>query len=524
MKSAFAQRQIPTLLGLGVLIAALVGGIVLIGTGGGVFAPRATAQTTPKNLKMTNIKDTSFTVSFITDDSTTAFVKYGKSATELKTQASDDRDQLSGTVGQYTTHYITLRDLDADTQYYFTVGTASVAKFDSNGTPFTLKTAKRGGNPTSAKTAYGTVNSPTGSPADGAMVYMNIDGVSELSALVKGSGSWAIPLSNARTTDLSSYASLQATDGVSLFVQGTKVSETATQQTTIAGTQPVPTLTLTTSASGTSDTGVQAEATSTEATATPSTTGDSLTSLAQVASPTVVASPEATTQPAAVPSPIVETQTAAQTPTTQTADTVDLTIPEKQTVTTSTPTITGKATPNTTITIEIHSETTINTEVTTDANGDFVLPLATTQGLEPGEHTIQLSYVDPATGEQKTVMRTFFVSGTTANQDSTLLALANSSPSPYGTSNPYTIPSPTPSPSLLPSPVVTLVSTTSASASPSASPRVSLPSTASALPKSGSTEITLGLIMSGLFLIGLGVWSYRYNMAQALIDSEEDSA
>ena len=120
MKSAFAQRQIPTLFGLGVLIAALVGGIALIGTGGGVFAPRATAQTSPKNLKMTNIKDTSFTVSFITDDSTSAFVKYGKSATDLTTQASDDRDQLSGTVGQYTTHYITLRDLDADTAYYFT--------------------------------------------------------------------------------------------------------------------------------------------------------------------------------------------------------------------------------------------------------------------------------------------------------------------------------------------------------------------------------------------------------------------
>jgi len=517
MKSAFAQRQIPTLLGLGVLIAALVGGIALIGTGGGVFAPRATPQTTPKNLKMTNIKDTSFTVSFMTDEATSGFVKYGKSPDALQTQASDDRDQLSGSVGQYNSHYITLRDLDPDTQYYFTVGTASVPRFDSNGTPFSLKTASRGGNPTAAKTAYGTVNAASGAPADGAIVYMNIDGVSELSALVKGSGSWAIPLSNARTTDLSGYANLQQTDLVSIFVQGTQLSETATAQVTVAETQPVPTLVLGVGSGATIDTGLQADA-SQAFSAETETTADSLTALSQTTessdsseafvSPSVEPSvsplsqenSEATASPTVVPSP-----------STQTVDTVDLSIPEQQTVDTTTPTITGKVTPNTVVYVEIHSETEITTQVTTDENGDFVLPLASTQGLEPGEHTVTLTYTDPNTGEQKQVTRTFFVSGT--------LAQANPSPSPFGTSNPFTIPSPSPSPSpeLSPSPTAT------ESATASASPRVVMPATTSAIPRSGSTEITIGLILAGLFMIGLGVWSYRYNMTQALIDSEEES-
>lgn len=521
MKSAFAQRQIPTLLGLGVLIAALVGGIALIGTGGGVFAPRATAQATPKNLKMTNIKDTSFSVSFITDEKTTAFVKYGKSADDLKTQASDDRDQLSGSVGEYSTHYITLRDLDPDTQYYFIVGTSSVPRFDSNGAPFSLKTAKRGGNPTAAKTAYGTVNSSSGSPADGAIVYMNIDGVSELSALVKGSGSWAIPLSNARTTDLAGYADLQPTDVVSIFVQGLLVSDSASVQTTVADTQPVPTLTLGVGAGAATDTGVQADASQVVSDTIPS--GNSLTALSTTETTTASASPVASPLQQVLPSPspsvAPESLTAStSSPTTQNADTVDLTIPEKQTVTTTTPTITGKATPNTLITVQIHSETEINTSVTTDANGDFVLPLSSTQGLEPGEHTITLTYTDSVTGELKSVNRTFFVSG--GDTTSTLLAQANPSPTPFGTSNPFTIPSPSPSPSpsLSPSPTATDSATTSAS------PRVVLPATTSAMPRSGSTEITIGLIMAGLFMIGLGVWSYRYNMAQALIDSEEDSA
>ena len=45
------------MLGLGVLVVALIGGLVMFGTGTGVFAPRATPQTTPKQVKITNVAD-----------------------------------------------------------------------------------------------------------------------------------------------------------------------------------------------------------------------------------------------------------------------------------------------------------------------------------------------------------------------------------------------------------------------------------------------------------------------------------
>lgn len=517
MKRAFAQRQIPTLLGLGILVAALVGGIALIGTGGGVFAPRATPQTTPKNIKITNVKDTSFTVSFLTDEATAGFVKYGKSADTLATQASDDRDQLTGSVGQFTSHYITIRELDPDTQYYFTLGTSSTPRFDNNGNPFSIKTAKRGGSPTAAKTAYGTVNTASGAPADGAIVYLSLEGVGELSALVKGSGSWAIPLSSARTTDLSSYANIQPTDQVALFVQGAQLNQTASAAIPVADTQPAPLLTLGSNAS--SNPGVQAEAvfqeTPTQPAGAPAT--DSLAALATTApSPSLAptASPD--------PSPAAESQPS---PTTQRIDTVDLSIPERQTVETSQPTITGRIAPNTVVSIEINSETKITQQLETDANGNFVLPLSNSNHqLEPGEHTITLRYTDPNTGEAKTVVRTFFVSAGgqggmggagPAESSSTLLAQANPSPTPFGSGNPFTIPSPSPSPQPSPSPVAT--------ATVAASPRVVLPATDSAIPQSGTTSVTLALILGGFFLIGLGIWTYRYNWQQALIDSDEDS-
>ena len=488
MKKKFAQRQIPTLLGLAILLLSLAGGILAIGTGGGVFAPRATPQTTPKNIKTTNIKDNGFTVSFLTDEATTGFIKYGTSPTDLKFQASDDRDQLSGNVGQFSSHYITVRELQPQTTYYYTLGTASVPKFDNNGAPFTATTAPKGGVPTAAKTAYGNVLSPSGSPGEGSIVYMTLPGVAELSALVKASGSWAIPLSNARTADLSAYATIQPSDMTSIFAQGQLLSQTTQTQVPISETQPVKTLTLG---------GGSSAATSTE----------TVSSTQSITNPS----------PTLAPSPVLDETTLAPAAA-QVADTVDLTLDGQTTVETSQPIIKGTAPPNTIITIEVHSTTQITSQVTTDANGNFILPLS--QGdtaLEPGEHTVTVSYLDPTTGQQQTQTRTFVVSGTSV--ESQLLAQATTGQnSPYGSGNPFTIPSPSPSP------IVTSTASASVSATPVATDegRVAMPATNSAVPKSGSVGTTIALIGGGLILIVSGVWSFHQARPEhAAVDDAE---
>ena len=135
------QRQIPTVLGMIILVIALGAGVLFMGDGLGVFAPRATPQTTPKNSKVTNVTDTGFTVSFLTDETTAGFIKYGTEEGSLKSQASDDRDQLSGSVGEYSLHHITVRGLQAATKYYYVMGTGSNAEFDKEGQPFEISTA-----------------------------------------------------------------------------------------------------------------------------------------------------------------------------------------------------------------------------------------------------------------------------------------------------------------------------------------------------------------------------------------------
>ena len=79
------KKQFPTLLGIGILLIALVAGIFLLSSDTSVFSPRATPESTPKKVKITNLTDTGFTISFLTDDNVAGFVKYGPEK-ELKNQ------------------------------------------------------------------------------------------------------------------------------------------------------------------------------------------------------------------------------------------------------------------------------------------------------------------------------------------------------------------------------------------------------------------------------------------------------
>lgn len=494
-KRTLFQRRIPTLIGLGVLIVALVSGMLFFGQGTGVFAPRATPQTTPKKIRITNVTDSSFTISFFTDEATSAFIKYGLAADELKSQASDDRDQLSGSIGKYSIHHITVRGLEPNTPYYYVLGTGSGAQFDNNGSSFSTKTTARGGVPPAARTIYGSVVTPAGSPAEGTVVYATIEGVGELSSLVKSSGSWAIPLSTARTTDGLAYADITDDSVITLLAQGSSASLTSQLTTTVAQAQPVATITLGESSNTTAQTTTTTTQSPNASESAFVDTGDNLENeasgsgtqsserggLSNLLTETATESAEATA------GATLNLTEVAQTPET------------KPVMTTTQPVITGTAVPNVVVTIEVNSETQINAQLTTDANGNFVLDIAKlSKELEPGEHSVTYSYVDPTTGQTVTKTQTFTVAenSTARGGTSTQIAQASTSPSPtpFGSGNPFPVGGATSS------------ATSTSSATPSS--RVTVPSTRSAVPVSGSVGTTFALVLGGLFFLIAGIWSY----------------
>lgn len=476
------KKQIPTLLGIGVLIVALVSGLLFFGEGTGVFAPRATPQTTPKNIKLTNVSDTGFTVSFLTDEATVGFVKYGTAVGQLKSQASDDRDQLTGTVNKFTLHHVTVRGLNPATTYYYALGTGSRSDYDNNGSPFTTATAARSGAPSAARTVYGSVSTAAGNPADGSVVYISIPGIGDMSSLVKNSGSWAVPLSNARTADGSQYATIQDDDSMSILVQGTSLSLTSQVNVLVSDSQPVASITLGQN-TVTVLPPVDLETEGTE----PSTTEES-TSSAETIDP----SPSAT--PTVTAGGLTELLTAAQEATSSsTAVTLDLNSQDASpTVQTTQPTIIGTAAPNVTVTITINSSHLITQNVIADANGNFVLDVAALQEtLEPGEHTVTFTYTDPTTGQEVTKTQTFFVEDNGGEQLAQAGTSGASGSEPFGSGNPFSLDDDDP-----------------ATGAATSSGRTTLPATGAAVPLSGSVGTTYALILGGLFFIIAGIWSY----------------
>lgn len=395
-------RRIPTILGLFLILIGIGVGLVAVRQGSTWFL-RAEPETIPKQVKITNITDNSFTVSWITDGQTTGFVKYG-SDKSLSFTASDDRDQISGKTGKYLTHHLTLKNLNPATSYSFKIGSGGKL-FDNNGQPYQITTAPTIQTPPPSDVAYGTVVKADGSPASGAIVYLSLANTTPQSTITKTSGSWVIPLNLARSADLTSYTTYDRDASIEeIFVQAGQ-DGTATAVATTRYDSPLPTITL----------------------------GQSF----DFRKPQAEVAPEET-PPAASKFTFEELATPS-------AEVEELTITnpdEGESVNTTKPAILGTAPAGKSLTITIESPTTQSGTVAVDEDGGW--EWSPPEDLEPGEHTITASYTDEE-GIVHSISRVFTVLAAGAGElpaiEATPSATVTPSPSPTPTATPTATPS-----------------------------------------------------------------------------------
>ncbi|MBC8422446.1 MAG: right-handed parallel beta-helix repeat-containing protein, partial [Chloroflexi bacterium] len=156
---------------------------------------------TISEVRVTNVRDTSFTVSWITDIPSDGHANYGTDPATLDQIAYDAR----GTGARDDTHYVTIADLSPSTTYYFDVVSGSTTD-DNGGAHYVVITGPTLGLPT-VDTIYGQVfKEDETTPAEGTIVYITLrdkDGngssgeAALLSALVDGDGWWSTNLGNA---------------------------------------------------------------------------------------------------------------------------------------------------------------------------------------------------------------------------------------------------------------------------------------------------------------------------------------
>ena len=458
MRNNFWDKKIPTILGM-LIITIGVGITTFLVSQSTLFKSNASLSDQPKDVRITNIADTSFTVSYATDSQVPGSLNYGKDKS-LGQSALDDRDQQSGNLANYNMHNMTVRLLSPQTQYFFTI-TSGQDSFSNNGQPFTVTTGPALTNPPDQTPMTGKIILPDGTAPSEALVYITMDGAQVISTLTKSDGSYILPLNSLRTTDNSAYYTFPADASIKILAIGNSLSSNASLS--LGQIHPVPTITL--SKNYDFKTG--------GALATASATLESFPSFESTSS-------------AKTSSPAI------------------LTPKENQSFTDQQPLFKGTGLPGENVTIVIHS-TPIQTRVTTDAQGNW--SYRPTTPLTPGNHTISITTTNSA-GILQTISQPFVVYA--AGQQTNPPA-PSVTPTP-GVSLP---PSPSPTPSLKVTPTLTPTPTatptvvpfnTAITPSPSQTQTkggIVISPTNKLLPPTGNPSIiTVGIVGTAITVIG----------------------
>lgn len=232
-------HKIPTIIGL--LLVICVVGVVIFFTEANLRSPSGASESiSPAQVKITNVSDSTFTISWVTQAKTTGTVLVSSAGKSNKIYY-DQRDS-GGKLGSYVTHMVTVRDANALTQYSMKI-LSNGRQFQDEDKPFEIKTpSSLPINTNGLEPAYGTILTPEGTPAEGALVYLTIDGGQELSSIAKSNGLWLIPLNLARTADLTSL--LPILERMDETIRVTHQAGEITATTDSLNDSPVPEMTI----------------------------------------------------------------------------------------------------------------------------------------------------------------------------------------------------------------------------------------------------------------------------------------
>lgn len=209
MNNFLNNFRIPTLLGLTIIAVGIGAGVVLTLRNQNVSTKAAAdLLPNPENIKVTNIGDTKVSLSWSTDEPAPNYLKVGiDKADQTKL---DDRDL--GQVASRKLHHVSLKDLIPGTTYQYKV-TAGRSETPTN--EFTTAPAKDSTN--QFQSIVGAVKDGNSFLGSG-LVYLEIPGAIQQSAVIESLGNFIIPLSKMRTTDLSDIFSDEDTAGTILVL------------------------------------------------------------------------------------------------------------------------------------------------------------------------------------------------------------------------------------------------------------------------------------------------------------------
>ncbi len=461
MKNSLWQKRIPTLLGI-ILIIVGIGITTYLAGNGAIITTKAGPSEVPQNVRITNITDTSLTVSYTTDAQVIGSVNYGRDKS-LGQITLDDRDD-NGNISPRFIHYITLKNLNPGTTYLFSI-TSGAQSYLKDENPYEVSTGPAIGNSIDeANLIKGSVVYPQLYSKE-AVVYITSEGSNTISTLAKDDGSYSSLLNMLRDKDLSSYFGFNENTVFSMLVVGQET--TSNIKFTIPSEKILPPITL-------------------------SEDFDFIQGKSETATQSAQEGFSALT---------FQTETPVTIPQIITPE-------DNQNFVDFQPRFTGTATPNSIIDIEIHSDDNLKAQVFVDPRGNWSYRPPTS--LSPGQHTIKIIARD-SSGILRTVSSVFMI----FQMGTQVVEAATPSASPVPTIPPVVNPSPTPTsaPILIPTSTPTPISTSTPA--PTMSPITTIsPTPIPIITPPGNSLTLFGII--GIGITGLGALILLYNRGTPL--------
>ncbi|MBI4096197.1 MAG: hypothetical protein HY425_00585 [Candidatus Levybacteria bacterium] len=401
MKNKLFNKRIPTIFGIGFVILGIALTAIVANNQTGLKSKASNSQN-PQDIKITNLSDKSFTITYQTDAVVTGSVNYGRDK-NLGNMELEDLDKEKGNFSPKNIHSITVKKLLPKTKYNLVIISGQNTFLD-NGSPFRITTAPNIASPSAGQyTVKGKVLLPNGNPPDEALVYLRTQNSQLLSAPVAKNGEFDFSLKSLRSENFTSYLDLNENTVLEITAVASG-SLKSSVLTSLNKKDSMPTITLSNNYDFTSD-------------------------IAPIASQS--GEEKSSGFPTIAPK---ETGLTPQI----------LTPKENQSFTNQQPQFQGKSLPNEKVEIIIHSDENIQIQITADSNGNWTYQPP--NNLSPGAHTITIKTRD-SSGILKTLTQSFIVFAAETTPP-TLQPIPTLQPSPTVILMPITAPafSPTPIP------------------------------------------------------------------------------
>ena len=432
------KNQIPTILGVAILLSGLIAGVVFLNMRR-VFRIGADASIAPKDIRTSNVDDSSATISWTTDKETSGFVVWGEDQGSVSTVEQESQEGESS-----FTHSVSLTGLTENKSYFYKINSDG-QPFDNNGIAWEFTTGPRLSLSPSSYIVSGSVITPSGQPAKDALIYINVAGYLA-STTTSDMGNFIFQVGSLRTQNLQNYVQLNPAQTLLEISVQAGPSGVASVQIFSQSANPIPPIVL----------GQVYDLRNSK----PNQEGQNPDANLKLPEDAESASKFNVAQTESSPSP-----------TTVILESLD----EGEIVTSTKPAFFGRGPDGESITITVESENPITQEVSIATDGTWTWSPPT--DLSPGAHKVTVSWVD-AGGITRILTRNFIVQ-------------AGEVPAFEAT------PSQTLSPTAIPAASATPKPTVIASATPSAVP---VPDTGALTPTVFMSIMGIGMIIFGFFI------------------------